>query len=221
MWATLRGRCRFAPAIWPVARAVDSRPARSRRRPQLAALARSERVLVNVEDRPALCDFHSVAEVRRGDLLLTVSTGGASPGLAARIRARLAAEFGPEWAERVALLRGHRAAWRQRRPRRGGAHRRAAAGQRVAGMTFEPGTVWLVGAGPGDPGLLTLHAARALAEADVVLHDALVSPEILALAAQARLEPVGKRAGGRPHAAASHQRAPDPPGARRGIGWCG
>ena len=64
-------------------------------------------------------------------------------------------------------------------------------------MIFEPGTVWLVGAGPGDPGLLTLHAARALAEADVVLHDALVSPEILALAPQARLEPVGKRAGGK------------------------
>ena len=80
---------------------------------ELAALARSERVLVNVEDRPALCDFHSVAEVRRGDLLLTVSTGGASPGLAARIRARLAAEFGPEWADRLALLRGHRAAWRR------------------------------------------------------------------------------------------------------------
>ncbi|MEJ0017994.1 MAG: uroporphyrinogen-III C-methyltransferase [Acetobacteraceae bacterium] len=64
-------------------------------------------------------------------------------------------------------------------------------------MTVAPGTVWLVGAGPGDPGLLTLHAARALAAADVVLHDALVSPEILALAPQARLEPVGKRAGGR------------------------
>ena len=61
---------------------------------------------------------------------------------------------------------------------------------------FEPGTVWLVGAGPGDPGLLTLNAAHALAEADVVLHDALVSPEILALAPRARLEPVGKRAGG-------------------------
>jgi uroporphyrin-III C-methyltransferase len=64
-------------------------------------------------------------------------------------------------------------------------------------MTFERGTIWLVGAGPGDPGLLTLHAARALAEADVVLHDALVSPEILALAPNAWLEPVGKRAGGR------------------------
>ena len=61
---------------------------------------------------------------------------------------------------------------------------------------FDPGSVWLVGAGPGDPGLLTLHALHALAEADIVLHDALVSPEILALAATVRLEPVGKRAGG-------------------------
>ena len=68
---------------------------------------------MNVEDRPALCDFHSVAEVRRGDLLLTVSTGGASPGLAARIRARLAAEYGAEWADRLALLREHRAQWRR------------------------------------------------------------------------------------------------------------
>jgi uroporphyrin-III C-methyltransferase len=60
---------------------------------------------------------------------------------------------------------------------------------------FEPGTVWLVGAGPGDPGLLTLHAAHALAQADVVLHDALVSDDVLTLAPQARLEAVGKRAG--------------------------
>jgi len=80
---------------------------------ELAALARSERVLVNVEDQPALCDFHSVAEVRRGELLLTVSTGGASPGLASRIRARLAADFGPEWADRIALLRDRRSAWRR------------------------------------------------------------------------------------------------------------
>jgi uroporphyrin-III C-methyltransferase len=61
---------------------------------------------------------------------------------------------------------------------------------------FDAGSVWLVGAGPGDPGLLTLHALHALSEADVVLHDALVSPEILALAARARMQPVGKRAGG-------------------------
>jgi precorrin-2 dehydrogenase/sirohydrochlorin ferrochelatase len=80
---------------------------------ELAALSRAAHVLVNVEDQPALCDFHSVAEVRRGDLLLTVSTGGASPGLAARIRAKLAAEYGSEWGERLALLRDCRSAWRQ------------------------------------------------------------------------------------------------------------
>jgi len=80
---------------------------------ELAALARAARVLVNVEDQPALCDFHSVAEVRRGDLLLTVSTGGASPGLAARIRAQLASEYGPEWAGRLAQLRERRAMWRR------------------------------------------------------------------------------------------------------------
>ena len=60
------------------------------------------------------------------------------------------------------------------------------------------GSVWLVGAGPGDPGRLTLHAVHALEQADVILHDALVAPEILALCGRAaRLEPVGKRAGWR------------------------
>ncbi len=63
---------------------------------------------------------------------------------------------------------------------------------------FDPGAVWLAGAGPGDPGLLTLLAAKALAEADVILHDALVGDGVLALAgAGAALEDVGKR-GGRP-----------------------
>jgi len=56
------------------------------------------------------------------------------------------------------------------------------------------GFVSLVGAGPGDPELLTLRAARRLADADLVLHDALVSPEILDLASTARRFPVGKRA---------------------------
>lgn len=57
------------------------------------------------------------------------------------------------------------------------------------------GTVFLVGAGPGAPDLLTLRAARLLAEADIVFHDALVSAGILALAKRARLVPVGKRSG--------------------------
>ena len=61
---------------------------------------------------------------------------------------------------------------------------------------IEPGEVWLVGAGPGDPGLLTLLAHRALQTAEVVLHDALVPEAILSLAAQgARVVAVGKRKG--------------------------
>ena len=63
---------------------------------------------------------------------------------------------------------------------------------------FEPGHVWLCGAGPGDPGLLTLHAVNALKSADAVVYDALVNDEILAMAkSDAILEYAGKR-GGKP-----------------------
>src|SRR5476651_2578884 len=66
--------------------------------------------------------------------------------------------------------------------------------------TLEPGHVWLAGAGPGDPGLLTLDALAGLTQADVVVHDALVDERVLALAGpQARLEFAGKR-GGKPSA---------------------
>ncbi|MBB3393055.1 uroporphyrin-III C-methyltransferase [Rhizobium sp. BK275] len=65
---------------------------------------------------------------------------------------------------------------------------------------LESGSVWLVGAGPGDPGLLTLLAAKGLAEADVIVHDALVNEECLKLARSgAELEYAGKR-GGKPSA---------------------
>jgi precorrin-2 dehydrogenase/sirohydrochlorin ferrochelatase len=83
---------------------------------RLAALARAAGALVNVEDDRPHCDFHTPAVVRRGDLLLTVSTGGKSPGLAQRVRAWLEASFGPEWEERLERLAAKRAAWR-RRPR--------------------------------------------------------------------------------------------------------
>ncbi len=65
---------------------------------------------------------------------------------------------------------------------------------------LEPGHVWLAGAGPGDPGLLTLDALAGLTQADVIVHDALVAPRVLALAGpRARLEFAGKR-GGKPSA---------------------
>ncbi|MEQ8294261.1 MAG: uroporphyrinogen-III C-methyltransferase [Roseovarius sp.] len=65
--------------------------------------------------------------------------------------------------------------------------------------TLEPGWVWLCGAGPGDPGLLTLHAVNALRQADVVIYDALVEPRILDWAPQAEHIYAGKR-GGKPSA---------------------
>ena len=61
---------------------------------------------------------------------------------------------------------------------------------------FQPGSVWLVGAGPGDPGLLTLLALHALSHADVMVHDALIEPRVLALVRPgAEIESMGKRGG--------------------------
>ena len=78
----------------------------------LAGRARALGLLVNVEDVLPLCDFHVPAIVRRGELLLTASTGGAVPGLARRLREWLAQSFGPEWTGRLADLSAARARWR-------------------------------------------------------------------------------------------------------------
>jgi precorrin-2 dehydrogenase/sirohydrochlorin ferrochelatase len=79
---------------------------------ELAARARRLKVLVNVEDMLPLCDFHVPAIVRRGELLLTVSTGGQVPGLARRLRESLAEQFGPQWSGRLKELGMARAKWR-------------------------------------------------------------------------------------------------------------
>ena len=63
---------------------------------------------------------------------------------------------------------------------------------------FEPGTVWLVGAGPGDPGLLTLHALHALSQADAIVYDALVGDDVLGLAPPGALREFAGKRGGRP-----------------------
>src|ERR1700756_3970722 len=74
----------------------------------------------------------------------------------------------------------------------------ALAAPRTGMPVFAPGHVWLAGAGPGDPGLLTLDALAGLTQADVVVHDALVDKRVLALArSDAKLEFAGKR-GGKP-----------------------
>jgi precorrin-2 dehydrogenase/sirohydrochlorin ferrochelatase len=79
---------------------------------RLAERARGQGILVNVEDIPELCDFHVPASIRRGDLVLTVSTGGKSPGLAKLIREWLEHKIAPEWTGRLKVVASARAKWR-------------------------------------------------------------------------------------------------------------
>jgi precorrin-2 dehydrogenase/sirohydrochlorin ferrochelatase len=78
----------------------------------LAVQARAAGILINVEDVPHLCDFHVPAAVRRGDLIITVSTGGKAPGLAKLIREWIEAKIGIEWSGRVREASQSRAKWR-------------------------------------------------------------------------------------------------------------
>jgi siroheme synthase-like protein len=79
----------------------------------LAAAARKQRVLVNVEDQIAQCDFHTPAVVRRGKLTLTAGTGGASPAVARAARERLEDVFPPAWGEATEEIARARAALRE------------------------------------------------------------------------------------------------------------
>jgi precorrin-2 dehydrogenase/sirohydrochlorin ferrochelatase len=79
----------------------------------LALAARSVGALVHVEDEPALSDVHAPAVMRRGDLVIAVSTGGRSPALAADIKRFLQMLFGPEWRGRIEELALLRRQWRK------------------------------------------------------------------------------------------------------------
>jgi precorrin-2 dehydrogenase/sirohydrochlorin ferrochelatase len=105
----------------------------------LAATARSLGILVNVEDRPRLSTVHSPAQLRRGDLLITVSTNGKSPALARRIIRFLGGIFGAEWQGRTATLGELRETWR----------RAGEPVEEVARRTDEwiDGNAWLIDAG--------------------------------------------------------------------------
>lgn len=188
---------------------------------RLHALAQSLGVPVNVPDRPELCTFAFGAFVDRGDVTVAISTDGAAPVLATHLRGWLERELHPRLGRVAAIAREYRPA-AKRIPF--GAARRAfwqevltgapaaaiqrgdeAGGRRLIdalldGASPEPpsGRVILIGAGPGDPELLTLKAVRALKSADVVLYDSLVSSGVLEYARrEASLVDVGKR-GGKP-----------------------
>jgi uroporphyrin-III C-methyltransferase/precorrin-2 dehydrogenase/sirohydrochlorin ferrochelatase len=174
--------------------------------------ARSRGILCNSVDDPDHCDFYYGAVVNRGDLQIAISTNGQSPALAQRLRQELEHQFGPEYADWLARLGDARLEMfaldmdpdvrRERLHQIAGAKAfqefTAGASDVRPASTGEIGKVYLVGAGPGDPELLTLKALRILGQADVVLHDDLLTSEILELIPPtARVECVGKRHGDR------------------------
>ena len=166
--------------------------------------AEARRVLVNAVDDPEHATAYTAAVFRRGDVTVALSTGGRAPALAALLRRALEVCLPDEVAGWVAVAERERAGWKRSgvplKDRRALLLERLLAGARESAEMVEhestpAGFVSIVGAGPGDPGLLTRRAAARMRGADVVLHDALVPPELLALAPRAHRFPVGKRAG--------------------------
>lgn len=185
----------------------------------VAQAAQQRGLLVNVVDRADLSDFTVPAIVERGDITIGISSNGTAPLLLGRIRAQIEALLPTRLGDVAALAGEFRgtvarvirdAAQRKRFWQRvfdGPVAAKALNGDRAgarAALMSElnsqqdelRGQVLLVGAGPGDPDLLTIAAQRALMDADIVLYDALVSPEILdRVRRDAERVPVGKRKG--------------------------
>jgi uroporphyrin-III C-methyltransferase/precorrin-2 dehydrogenase/sirohydrochlorin ferrochelatase len=170
----------------------------------VANAARARRIPVNVVDQPSLCSFILPSIIERAPLTVAVSSGGASPVLARLLRARLETLI-PAGYGRLAALAG---AFRDRVKARYQPSERRRFWERVlqgpiaelalsgreaeartalqaaledTRLTFSGGEVSLVGAGPGDPDLLTFRALRLMQQADVVVYDRLVSPAVLNL----------------------------------------
>src|SRR6266542_309086 len=177
--------------------ATDDRALNAR----VAADARARKIPVLAVDDVPNCDFIAPAIVRRGDVVIAISTGGRSPAMARRVREHLDRTLPAWWGDLLDVAAATRQDLRQT-----GATLTPDEWQvlldDLEGKLFEPsqngrGLVSLVGAGPGDPELLTLRALRRLQAADAVVHDRLVSAEALAFAppSVARYD-VGKSAGG-------------------------
>ncbi|AOX99666.1 siroheme synthase CysG [Jeongeupia sp. USM3] len=173
---------------------------------QVHAECEARNVLVNVVDTPEKCRFIVPSIIDRAPLMVAISTGGAAPVLARQLRARIEATL-PHGYGVLARLAG---ALRERvktrfgdeRARRrfwetaleGPAAEKALAGNEAGAMAeleqrlahsdaaaLQRGAVYLVGAGPGNPDLLTFRALRLMQQADVVLYDNLVAPAIIEL----------------------------------------
>ncbi len=183
--------------------AATSDPALNR---AVSELARRHGIPVNVADEPALCTFIMPSIIERDPVQVAVATGGASPVLARLLKARLETLIPAAYGRLAALMGELREAVRQRFPDLTARRRfweqvlqgpiaellfagreQAALAALTEALHTSPrtptlrGEVYLVGAGPGDPDLLTFRALRLLQQADVVLYDRLVGPAILDL----------------------------------------
>jgi uroporphyrin-III C-methyltransferase/precorrin-2 dehydrogenase/sirohydrochlorin ferrochelatase len=176
------------------------------------AAARARGIAINIVDRTELCDFQFGTIVNRAPIVIAISTDGAAPMLGQSIRARIesvlplglsawaaaAKAWRPRLKQRIADFSSRKAFWKRfteaawrnvdRQPEERDFETFAAAAPPEA-----KGSVTLVGAGPGDPELLTLKAVRALQTATIILYDDLVGPDVLELARrEAKRIAVGK-----------------------------
>lgn len=168
---------------------------------RIAGTAAKYNVPVNVVDDPELSSFITPSIVDRAPLLIAISSFGAAPVLARRVREKLEASFPLAYGRVASFMGRRREQARQKLPKM---QRRSlwekfldspAVEQVLAGdeqsaevelnrlLSSETvrGEVYLVGAGPGDPDLLTLRALRLMQQCDVVLHDRLISSQIMEL----------------------------------------
>ncbi|MEP9386699.1 siroheme synthase CysG [Mesorhizobium sp. KR9-304] len=180
--------------------------------------ARAAGIPVNAVDRPELCDFFTPAIVNRAPLAVAIGTEGAGPVLAQLVRARIDRLLSPSLGPLATLANSFREAAERLLPKgsprrrfwseffNGAPARAMEAGDRAGASravsrllsrsTDAQGHIALVGAGPGAEDLLTLRAQRLLMEADVIVHDALVPEEVVAMGRRdAERLPVGKRKG--------------------------
>jgi uroporphyrin-III C-methyltransferase/precorrin-2 dehydrogenase/sirohydrochlorin ferrochelatase len=190
----------------------------------VAAAAHQALRLCNIVDDPGHSSFISPSIVDRSPLVIAVSSGGRAPVLARMLRQQLErwlplrlgelAAWAGQWREtiktRLPDIAARRRFWEQafsgtlgaqvlagRTQAADAALHSALDAQAQADASRTHGEAWLVGAGPGDPELLSLRGFHLLQHADVVLHDRLVAPELLAFARRdAELIDVGKTGGG-------------------------
>lgn len=183
------------------------------------AASKAAGALVNIIDKPSLCDFQFGAIVNRSPLVIGISTNGAAPALGQTLRGRFEAMFPTgiaKWAQMAAQWRpiikqkelefGERRAFWHRFAQKALLEPTREPDEDDLAELLKPtprlqGKVALVGAGPGDAELLTLKAVRALQNAEVILFDDLVTQDVLDFARrEAQFIAVGKR-GKRPSTA--------------------